>query len=47
LYILEKVPDVREEKVAALRTAIENETYDVKSKEIAKKMIKESIDEIA
>ena len=43
--LLEKVPDVREEKVAALRTAIEDGTYRVKGKEIAKKMIKESIDE--
>jgi negative regulator of flagellin synthesis FlgM len=43
--LLDKVPDVREEKVAALKTAIEDETYDVKGKEIAKKMIEESIDE--
>jgi negative regulator of flagellin synthesis FlgM len=43
--LLEKVPDVREEKVTAVRTAIEDGTYRVKGKEIAKKMIKESIDE--
>ena len=43
--LLEKVPDVREEKVAALKTAIEDKTYEVKGKEIARKMIKESIDE--
>ena len=43
--LLEKVPDVREEKVAALKTAIEDGTYQVKGEEIAKKMIKEGIDE--
>jgi len=42
---LDEVPDVREEKVAALKTAIEDGTYRVKGKEIAKKMIKEGIDE--
>ena len=43
--LLEEVPDVRHDRVAAAREAIENETYEVKGKEIAKKMIKESIDE--
>ena len=43
--LLEKVPDVREEKVAALKTAIEKKTYDVKGNEIAEKMIKQSVDE--
>jgi negative regulator of flagellin synthesis FlgM len=43
--ILEKVPDVREEKVAALKAAIENGTYEVKSKEAAEKMLREAIDE--
>lgn len=43
--LLEKVPDVREEKVVALKTAIKDGTYHVKGKEIAKKMIKEGIDE--
>jgi anti-sigma28 factor (negative regulator of flagellin synthesis) len=42
---LEEVPDVREEKVAALRTAIEEQSYKVEGKEIAKKMIRQSIDE--
>ncbi len=44
--LLEKVPDVREEKVAALKTAIEDGTYSVKEEEIAKKMINEGIDEV-
>jgi negative regulator of flagellin synthesis FlgM len=43
--ILEKVPEVREEKVAALKTAIEEGTYHVKGEEIAKRMIKDGIDE--
>jgi negative regulator of flagellin synthesis FlgM len=43
--LLEKVPDVREEKVAALKTAIEDGTYEVKGKKVAEKMIKEGIDE--
>lgn len=43
--LLDKIPDVREEKVAAVKTAIEDGTYRVKGREIAKKMIKEGIDE--
>jgi len=43
--LLEKVPDVREEKVVALKGAIEEGTYKVDGEKIAKKMIKESIDE--
>lgn len=43
--LLEKVPDVREEKVIALKRAIEDGTYSVKGEEIAKKMIKEGVDE--
>lgn len=43
--VLQNVPDVREDKVSALKTAIENKTYDVNGKEVAKKMIKQSIDE--
>ncbi len=45
--LLEKVPDVREEKVAALKKAIEDGTYEVKGKKVAKKLIKEGIDEFA
>lgn len=45
--LLEKVPDVREKKVAALKKAIEDGTYDVKGEEVAKKMIKEGIGELA
>jgi negative regulator of flagellin synthesis FlgM len=44
--LVEKAPDIREDKVAAVKTAIDNETYEVKGKEIAKKMVKESIDEL-
>jgi negative regulator of flagellin synthesis FlgM len=43
--ILDKVPDVREEKVVALKGAIEEGTYKVNGEKIAQKMIKESIDE--
>ena len=43
--LVESAPDVREEKVTALKTAVEEGTYRVKGEEVAKKMIKESIDE--
>lgn len=43
--LLEKVPDVREEKVAVLKAATEDEIYNVKGEEIAKKMIREGINE--
>jgi len=43
--LLEKVPEIRKEKVAALKKAIEDGNYEVKGKEVAKKMIKEGIDE--
>ena len=38
---LNRIPDVREEKVAELRKQIENGTYKVDSEEIADKMIKD------
>ena len=40
---LNKIPDVREEKVAALKKEIENGTYKVDSEEIAEKMLKDGI----
>lgn len=41
--LLDSVPEIREEKVAQLRKQIENGTYEVKGKEIAVKMVKESL----
>ena len=37
------VPDIREEKVAEIKTQIENGTYKIDSEKIASKMIRESI----
>jgi len=45
--LADETPSVREEKVAALKSAVENGTYRVKGEEVAKKMIKEGIDEFA
>jgi negative regulator of flagellin synthesis FlgM len=45
--LVETAPDVREEKVMALKNAVEEGTYRVKGEEVAKKMIEESIDEFA
>jgi len=41
---LEAIPDVREERVAALRKQIENGTYKADGKKIAARMIKESLE---
>ena len=41
--ILEQTPDIREEKVAALRKAIKSGAYAIHSKTIAERMIKESL----
>ena len=41
--ILEQTPDIREEKVAALRKAIKSGAYAIHSKTIADRMIKESL----
>ena len=41
--ILEQTPDIREEKVAALRKAIESGSYAIHSKKIAERMIRESL----
>ena len=40
---LEKVPDVRKEKVAKIKEEIEQGNYKIKEEEIAAKMIRESI----
>ena len=40
---LDNIPDVRAEKVEQLKNQIENGTYEVKSEEIAEKMLKDSL----
>ena len=40
---LDNTPDVRSEKVEQLKNQIENGTYEIKSEEIAEKMLKESL----
>ena len=41
--ILDKVPDIREEKVAEIKSKIENGTYTIDGKKIAFKIIEESL----
>lgn len=41
--IINNLPDIRPEKVQELKTQIDSETYQVKSEDIAKKMISESL----
>ena len=41
--IIDSMPDIREEKVAAIKKEIENGTYKVDGKKVAVNMIKESI----
>ena len=41
--ILEQTPDIREEKVAALRKAIKSGSYTIHSKKIAERMLSESL----
>lgn len=40
---LDKIPDVRADKVEQLKNQIENGTYEIKSEEIAEKMLKDSL----
>ena len=40
---LDAIPDVRTEKVEQLKNQIENGTYEVKSEEIADKMLREAL----
>jgi negative regulator of flagellin synthesis FlgM len=40
---LDEVPDVRADKVAELKAQIENGTYEIKSEEIAEKMLTDSL----
>ena len=40
--ILEEIPDVREDKVARLRKEIQDGTYRVEGRDIAKKMLEEA-----
>ena len=39
---LNEIPDVRESKVAELKTKIDNGTYNINGEEVAKKMVRES-----
>jgi negative regulator of flagellin synthesis FlgM len=41
--LLDATPEIRQEKVAALKAQIENGTYKIDSDEIATKMIRESL----
>ena len=41
--IIDSMPDIREEKVAAIKKEIENGTYKVDGKKVALNIIKESI----
>ena len=40
---LESIPDVREEKVAALKEQIENGTYEIDAEKLADKMLRDSL----
>jgi negative regulator of flagellin synthesis FlgM len=44
--IINNLPDVREEKVQELKAQIDKGTYEVKSEDIAKKMVSESLIDI-
>ncbi len=41
--LLSAVPDVREEKVAQIKTQIENGTYEIDGEKVASRMIRESL----
>lgn len=41
--LMGSIPDIREEKVAQIKAQIENGTYRIKEKELATKMIRESL----
>ncbi len=41
--LMDSIPDIREEKVAKIKTQIENGTYQVEEKKLAAKMIRESL----
>ena len=41
--LLDTVPDIRKEKVAEIRTQIENGTYEIEAEKVALKMIEESL----
>jgi len=43
IKVLDKVPDIREEKVAEIKSKIENGTYTIDGEKIAFKMIEESL----
>lgn len=42
---LQELPDIRQDKVAALKQQIENGTYDIRADKIAANMIKESLND--
>ena len=41
--LMGSIPDIREEKVAQIKAQIENGTYRIKEKELATKMVRESL----
>lgn len=41
--VLKQTPDVREEKVQALKAKIDNGTYQVRSKDVAEKMVNQHL----
>ena len=43
ILALHNIPDVRADKVEQLKNQIENGTYEIKSEEIAEKMLKDSL----
>lgn len=44
--VLKKTPEVREEKVSELKAKIANGTYQVKSKDVAEKMVNEHLGDL-
>jgi flagellar biosynthesis anti-sigma factor FlgM len=47
LEVLETTPEVRKDKIAALKNAIRKGTYQVKAEDIAEKILKEWVLELA
>ncbi len=43
IRLFEELPDVREDKVAQIKVQIQNGTYEVDAKNVAAKMIEESV----
>jgi len=47
LEVLEATPELRKDKIAMLKKAIAEGTYQVKAEDIAEKMLRESLFELA